>query len=179
MSRLATIALAAALVAATAQHARGADDATGSGAGVDGFHAQPGSPFLVDPDAATPADVAPPATVHGVSPIDDRMIFWHVLFDELEGRTNLDDTELRWEGRAWVGTDFDRLLLRTEGFLAGGGTVEDGDQELLYARPIPFLRYFDWQAGVRYDWDSAPGRVWGAFGIEGLASAFFHTSATF
>lgn len=141
--------------------------------------AQPGSPFLVNPDAAGPADVAPTATVHGTRPIDDRMVFWHVLFDELEGRTNLDDTELRWEGRAWVGTDFNRLVLKTEGFLAGDGKVEDGDQELLYARPVWFLRYFDWQAGVRYDWDSAPGRVWGAFGIGGLAPAFINASATF
>lgn len=146
--------------------------------GAERFFAQPGSPFLVDPDAVTPADVDPSATVHGTSPIDDSMVFWHVLFEQLEGRTNLDDTELRWEGRGWVGTDENRLVVKTEGFLNEHGKVDDGDQELLYARPIWFLRYFDWQAGVRYDWDSSPGRVWGALGIEGLAPAFFHVGAT-
>jgi uncharacterized protein involved in copper resistance len=40
--------------------------------------------------------------------------------------------------------------------------MTDGDQEALYDRPIPYLRYFDFQAGVRYDLDSDPGRTWGA-----------------
>ena len=142
------------------------------------FRAQPGSQFLVDTDSATAAGVAPGATAHGVPPVDDSMVFWHVLFDQLEGRTNLDQTELRWEGLAWVGTDFNRLVLKTEGFLTEHGDVEDGDQELLYARPISFLRYFDWQAGVRYDWDSAPGRLWGALGFQGLAPGFFDLSST-
>jgi copper resistance protein B len=59
------------------------------------------------------------------------------------------------------------------------GKVEDGDQEVLYDRPISFLRYFDWQAGLRYDWDSSRGRLWGAFGIEGLAPGFFNVESTF
>ena len=54
--------------------------------------------------------------------------------------------------------------------------MEEGDQELLYARPIS--TYFNLQGGLRYDLDSAPGRGWAAFGIEGLAPLFFHVSAT-
>jgi copper resistance protein B len=48
-----------------------------------------------------------------------------------------------------------RLWLKSEGF-AGDGAVSDGDQEALYDRPIPHMRYFDAQAGVRVDLDSAP-----------------------
>lgn len=106
------------------------------------------------------------------------MVVWHGLFDQLEGRTNGPDTGLRWEGEGWVGTDYHRLWFRSEGFLNEQGRVEDGDQEVLYDRPIHFLRYFDWQAGLRYDWDSAPGRLWGAVGIEGLAPGFFNVEAT-
>jgi copper resistance protein B len=57
--------------------------------------------------------------------------------------------------------------------------MTDGDQEVLYDRPIPFLRYFDGQAGLRYDLDSDPGRAWGAIGIEGLAPYFFEFAPTF
>ncbi len=46
--------------------------------------------------------------------------------------------------------------------------MSDGDHELLYDRPIPRLRYLDWQAGVRTDLDSGPARVWGVIGMEGL-----------
>lgn len=141
-------------------------------------YGQPGSPVQTDRPPATGPDVSPSAAPHGVEPVEDDMIFWHVLFEQLEGRSNGSGTELRWEGQAWLGTDFNRLRLKTEGFY-GDGQVEDGDQELLYSRPIWFLRYFDWQVGVRYDWDSSPGRVWGAFGIQGLAPAFFETAATF
>jgi copper resistance protein B len=71
-----------------------------------------------------------------------------------------------------------RVWLKTEGFVEHG-IMTDGDQELLYDRPIPHLRYFDFQAGVRYDLDSAPGRTWGVIGIEGLAPYFFEFAPTF
>jgi copper resistance protein B len=54
-----------------------------------------------------------------------------------------------------------------------------GDQEALYDHPIPHTRFFDLQAGVRYDLDSNPGRTWGAIGIEGLAPYFFEFAPTF
>jgi hypothetical protein len=52
------------------------------------------------------------------------------------------------------------------------------DTEVLYDRPISFLRYFDAQAGIRYDLDSNPGRTWGAIGLEGLAPYFFEFEPT-
>ena len=45
-------------------------------------------------------------------------------------------------------------------------------------RPIPHLRYFDWQAGARLDLDSGPTRSWAAIGIEGLAPYFFNFAPT-
>jgi copper resistance protein B len=108
------------------------------------------------------------------SPMDDDRIFYHLLFDQLEGRFGRDDS-FRWEGEGWAGTDMNRLLLKTEGTVSDG-TLQGGDQELLYARPIS--SYFNVQGGIRYDLDSAPGRGWAAFGIEGLAPLFFHVSAT-
>ena len=69
-----------------------------------------------------------------------------------------------------------KLWFKSEGFVEHGKAT-DGDTEALYDRPIPFLRYFDAQAGVRYDLDSNPGRTWGAVGVEGLAPYFFRIRA--
>src|SRR6185312_1026496 len=101
-------------------------------------------------------------------------IFSHVLLNTLEGRFGA-DSSLRWDGEAWVGTDANRLWLKSEGEWGADGRVEDGRHELLYGRPVS--RYFDLQAGMRLDADSGPGRTWLALGVEGLAPLFFHVSA--
>jgi copper resistance protein B len=119
-----------------------------------------------------------PYVQYGEPPVMDNTIFYHLLFDQLEGRTNGPDNEFRWEGEGWAGTDTNRLWFKTEGFVEHG-VMTDGDQEVLYDRPIPHLRYFDFQAGARYDLDSEPGRTWGAIGIEGLAPYFFEFAPTF
>jgi copper resistance protein B len=86
--------------------------------------------------------------------VKDNTVFAHVLFNQFEGRTNGSDNELRWDAEGWVGTDMNRLWIKSEGF-AGNGTVSDGDHEVLYDRPIPHTRYFDAQAGVRADVDGS------------------------
>ena len=111
-------------------------------------------------------------------PVMDNQIFAHVLFDQLEGRTNGPDNEFRWDGEGWAGTDMNKLWFKSEGVVEHG-IETDGDTEALYDHPIPRLKYFDAQAGVRYDLDSAPGRTWGAIGIEGLAPYFFEFAPTF
>jgi copper resistance protein B len=114
----------------------------------------------------------------GNPPLMDNAVFMHVIFDQLEGRINGANNEFRWDGQAWVGTDMNRLWLKSEGFL-NAGKMSDGDHEALYDRPIPRLRYFDAQAGVRADLDSGPKRSWVAVGIEGLAPYFFQVEPTF
>ncbi len=108
----------------------------------------------------------------------DNRVFAHVLLNEFEGRTNGPDNEFRWDGEGWIGTDFTKLWLKSEGF-ADSSAVTDGDQEALYDRPIPHMRYFDAQAGMRADLDSGPARAWAALGIEGLAPYRFEFAPTF
>ncbi len=110
--------------------------------------------------------------------MEDNSLFFHALLDEFEGRTNGIETELRWDGEAWAGTDMNRLWFKSEGFLERGRAT-DGDTEALYDRPIPRLKYFDVQAGVRYDLDSNRGRTWGALGVEGLMPYWFQFEPTF
>ncbi len=111
------------------------------------------------------------------SPIDDNRIYFHGVLNQFEGRVG-DGSYLRWDGEAWAGDDYNRIWLKSEGRYNAdnNGKVSDGDQEALYDRPIS--RYFDVQAGIRYDLDSGPGRTWAALGIEGLALDFWNVQAT-
>ncbi len=104
-------------------------------------------------------------------------IFAHVLLDQFESRTKGPDNALRWDGEGWVGTDMNKLWIKSEGFVSNG-VVSDGDQEALYDRPIPRLRYFDAQIGIRADLDSDPSRLWAALGVEGIAPYFFAFAPT-
>jgi copper resistance protein B len=128
---------------------------------------------------ATPAagSVAADMSKISMAAMDDPILA-HVLFNQLEGRTDGSRAALRWDAQAWIGTDSNRLWLKSEGF-ADDGAVSDGDLEALYDRPLPRLRYFDGQVGVREDLDSGPRRTWGALGIEGLAPYFFQFEPTF
>lgn len=106
----------------------------------------------------------------------DDAVFAHILFDRLEGRTDGAKTDFRWDAQGWVGTDYDKLWIKTEGFARSTGEVDDGRHEFLYDRAI--TTYFDLQAGLRSDLDSHPSRHWAAFGLQGLAPYFFDVEAT-
>jgi copper resistance protein B len=42
----------------------------------------------------------------------DNKVFTHVLFEQLEGRTDGPNNEFRWDGQAWAGTDMNKLWLK-------------------------------------------------------------------
>jgi copper resistance protein B len=110
--------------------------------------------------AEVPAGVSSSPKLTGwKSPVTNEVV-GHLLFNELEGRTSGPNDELRWDGEGWIGTDMNRLWIKSEGIFENG-SMSDGDHELLYDRPIPRLRYFDVQAGIREDLDSGPNRTWG------------------
>jgi uncharacterized protein involved in copper resistance len=37
------------------------------------------------------------------------------------------------KGQGWVGTDYDKLWIKSEGTLQGNGTLDDGQHQFLYA----------------------------------------------
>jgi copper resistance protein B len=121
------------------------------------------------------------STLDGASPygnlIPDDRTYIHAFFDQLEGRFG-DGQYFRWDGQAWIGTDYNKLWLKSEGRYNPNnrGQVSDGDHEALYDRPIS--RYFDLQAGVRVDLDSGPTRTWAALGVQGLEVGFWNVEAT-
>ncbi|MDA0205804.1 MAG: copper resistance protein B [Acidobacteria bacterium] len=95
-----------------------------------------------------------------------------VQADRLEYQTNGNSGRFLWEGQAWIGTDFNRLWIKTEGERVNeGGKTEDAEIQALYSRPIS--SYFDVQAGVRQDFTPGQRRTFGVIGVQGLAPYWF------
>jgi copper resistance protein B len=111
-----------------------------------------------------------------MAPVMDNGIFAHAILDRTEGRIGGGQNAFHWEGQAWIGTDYDKLWLKSEGSALGKGGVEDGRHEFLYDRAL--TTFVDLQAGVRTDWDSGTGRTWAALGVQGLAPLWFDYEAT-
>ena len=135
--------------------------------------------FAAPAAAETPAANAEPALgmeSGPMQPVMDQAIFAHAIFNQLEGRWNGSNPEFRWDGQGWIGTDYDKLWIKSEGTLQSSGTLDDGQQQFLYSRAI--TTYFDLQGGLRSDIDSRPTRSWAAFGIQGLAPYFFDLEVT-
>ena len=128
--------------------------------------------------AETPAANAEPTVgmePGAMQPVMDQGIFAHAIFNQLEGRWNGSNPEFRWDGQGWIGTDYDKLWIKSEGTLSKGA-LDDGQQQFLYSRAV--TTYFDLQGGLRSDLDSRPTRNWAAFGIQGLAPYFFDLEVT-
>jgi len=82
---------------------------------------------------------------------------------------------LAWDVRGWLGTDLDRLWLRSEGDRADG-RFGSADAELLYGHSVS--AWWDVLAGVRHDFRPGDGRTWAALGLQGPAPLGFDVSAT-
>ncbi len=104
-------------------------------------------------------------------PVEDDQVFNYLLFDQLEYRNNDGSDTFSWDVQGWIGGDYNRFWLKTEGddnsFSNDGGEVE---VQVLYGRLIsPF---WDFQVGLRYDWlyGDGPGRsrAFAVIGFQGI-----------
>ncbi|MCY7355494.1 MAG: copper resistance protein B [Lysobacter sp.] len=126
-------------------------------------------PALTDADrAAAFPDIAP----HQMQGGD---IHSFVLLDRLEAWNDDNGTGMEWEGLGWIGTDLNRVWLRSEGERVDGAT-EAADLEVLYGRSI--ARWWDLVAGVRHDFKPGDSQSFAAIGIQGLAPQKFEVEAT-
>jgi copper resistance protein B len=132
---------------------------------------QPITPIPVLTDADRAAAIAPPDD----HPVHDNAIQSFVLFNRLEAFDSDEGNGLGWEGQAWIGTDLDRIWLRSEGERVDGHT-EAADIEVLYGRPI--ARWWDVVAGVRHDFQPGGSQDFAAIGVMGLAPYKFEVEAT-
>lgn len=133
--------------------------------------AEPRTPIPEITEADLLAAVPP---MHAGHETHDTAIHSYWLADRLEWQ-DTEEGSLAWEGVAWIGTDINRVWLRTEGE-ASGGEIESGDLEVLYGRAVD--PWWDVVAGVRQDFGEGPSRTYAAFGVQGLAPYKFEVEAT-
>ncbi len=96
---------------------------------------------------------------------------WKVMLSTAEVRPQSGDDAYAWEGEAWYGGDQHRLVLKSSGEGAFGGDLHSAELQALYSRPIG--PYFDWQVGVRHDFEPGPSRTYATLGFEGVAPYWF------
>lgn len=96
--------------------------------------------------------------------------FSMVTLDMAEAKIRNGRNTFEWNGEAWFGGDMKRFIVRSEGEVAFGGGVESTEVQALYSRAVG--PYFDVRAGLRYDFEPDPSRVYATVGFEGLAPGF-------
>ena len=80
-----------------------------------------------------------------------------------------------WDAQAWLGGDFEKLSIKTEGAILAGKT-QDAKVEALWAHAI--LPFWDTQLGLRHDFSGGPSREWVAFGLQGISPYWFDVEFT-
>ena len=126
-------------------------------------------PFLTDADRAA---AVPPPSDH---PVHDNPIETFTVFNRLEGWNAQPGMGMHWEGASWIGTDVNRLWLRTEGERRDGrlGSV---DLEVLYGHSVS--PWWDVLVGLRHDFKPGASQDFAAVGVQGLAPYKFEVTAT-
>lgn len=100
-------------------------------------------------------------------PVMDQQIVPYFLLDRLEYRLQKGQNAQGWDAQASIGTDYNKLWLKSEGEKAVGGPTEQADVQALYARLISPFWYL--QLGARNDSRPGPSRNYGVLAIQGLA----------
>ncbi|HEX7914680.1 copper resistance protein B [Rudaea sp.] len=108
-----------------------------------------------------------------VMAMDDTAKLFMFKLDTFERAKGDEAYSSAWNAQAWYGSDFDKLLLRSEGEREHGKT--DARVEAFWNHA--FASFWDWQLGLRHDFGSGPSRDWAAFGVQGLAPYWFEIEA--
>ncbi len=110
----------------------------------------------------------------GVSVIHDNRLKYYFRADRLEYRWNNDgDEKALWDVQGWIGGDYNKLWLESEGEWKRDKGVEAAQLEVFYARSI--ATFWDLRFGLRQDFEPKPERTFGVLSLQGLAPYFFET----
>ena len=104
------------------------------------------------------------------------LIYGAVAFEQLEYRFADGSDLLVWDGDAFLGTDEQKLRLKSEGeYAIDPEEFETLETQLLYQ--VPLTDFFDAKAGLRYDAPAGPDRLYGVLGVSGLTPQWFEVDA--
>lgn len=98
---------------------------------------------------------------------------YHAFRLETDYGAGQDDPVASWDFDGWIGTDENKLWLKSEGENSDG-TTEQAEFWALYSRNV--AEFWDLQAGIRHD-TQPHSTSYAVFGIEGLAPYFVETEA--
>jgi copper resistance protein B len=104
----------------------------------------------------------------------DTPIIAKALVDRFEYQSQEGADVLLWDAEGWIGGDYHKLWLKSEGDMARGHT-EEAEIQALYAKAI--APFWNLQMGVRHDIQPSPSRTFAVFGVEGLAPLWFEVDA--
>ena len=109
-------------------------------------------------------------------PVLDSQTYSLVLFDQLEFQQGRGLDGLSWDALSWIGGDYNRLWIETEGQVSTGGNGGEIERfDVLYGRLI--APFWDLQAGTSYQrvWSMGEqaDRVSAVIGLQGLAPYIF------
>jgi copper resistance protein B len=154
--------------------------------------AAPTNDHVAPPPPSQPMPAMSEQEMGRVMDMHDDPLLAMLKVDQFERAKGHDAWSNSWEAEAWVGHDFNKLWLRSEGERENGST--DARIEAFWDHA--FASFWDWQLGVRRDVGSGPERrplpaidslrgtwaparrSWAAFGVQGLAPYWFEIEAT-
>ena len=120
------------------------------------------------------SDLSVPPVPYYQPMFPDQQPFGSMRFEKLEW--NGPGSNARWDMEAFVGGDYDKFFLKSEGFYDGKTRkLEEGQVQLLYSRLISY--YFDAQFGIRQDFSAKSNRTYATIGVEGLVPFFIEIDA--
>jgi copper resistance protein B len=111
----------------------------------------------------------------------DSDLHYFVLVDQLEFRANDGEDLVAWEVEGWLGGDYNRVWVRSEGDRrVSGASGGESELEILYGRLL--APFWDLRIGVRQDVLSDSGhdrgRTFASIGVAGLAPYRFQIEPT-
>ena len=116
------------------------------------------------------------ATNFGMAPVHDNMRFHAFRADRFEYRDADEGDVYLWDVQGWIGRDYNKLFVESEGeWSETEDTLESAQVEMLYGRAIS--SFWDFRAGIRYDFEPDPERAFAVAGIQGLAQQWFEVEA--
>lgn len=103
------------------------------------------------------------------------MVHSYFLVDQFEHRFDKGRDSLYWQAQGWIGGDYDKLWIKTEGEKPNHDPAGRAEVQALWSRAI--TSFWDLQAGARYDVKPYPQRGYAVLGVQGIAPYFVDLEA--